>query len=55
MLKERPGAYVWLGHGGHRGPSCRLHNPNYDFNDEILATGASYFASLVETILPRRA
>ncbi|BAI70803.1 hippurate hydrolase [Azospirillum sp. B510] len=55
MLKERPGAYVWLGHGGHGGPSCRLHNPLYDFNDAILTTGASYWASLVETILPRSA
>ena len=55
MLKERPGAYIWLGHGGHRGPSCRLHNPHYDFNDAILTTGASYWASLVETILPRSA
>ncbi|WP_372398003.1 M20 aminoacylase family protein [Azospirillum sp. HJ39] len=55
MLKERPGAYIWLGHGGHRGPSCRLHNPHYDFNDDILAVGASYWASLVETILPRSA
>ncbi|MBP2301613.1 M20 aminoacylase family protein [Azospirillum picis] len=55
MLKERPGAYIWLGHGGHTGPSCRLHNPHYDFNDDILATGASYWASLVETILPRSA
>ncbi|MGA1858742.1 M20 aminoacylase family protein [Azospirillum sp. 11R-A] len=55
MLKERPGAYVWLGHGGHLGSSCRLHNPHYDFNDAILTTGASYWASLVETILPRSA
>ncbi|CBS88008.1 M20 aminoacylase family protein [Azospirillum lipoferum] len=55
MLKERPGAYIWLGHGGHSGPSCRLHNPHYDFNDAILTTGAGYWASLVETILPRSA
>jgi len=55
MLKERPGAYIWLGHGGHGGPGCRLHNPHYDFNDAILTTGASYWASLVETILPRSA
>ncbi|PWC36421.1 M20 aminoacylase family protein [Azospirillum sp. TSO35-2] len=55
MLKERPGAYIWIGHGGHRGPSCRLHNPHYDFNDAILTTGASYWASLVETVLPRSA
>ncbi|MBY6262434.1 amidohydrolase [Azospirillum sp. 412522] len=55
MLKERPGAYIWLGHGGHLGSSCRLHNPHYDFNDAILTTGASYWASLVETTLPRSA
>ena len=55
LLRERPGAYVWLGHGAHTGPGCRLHNPHYDFNDEILTTGASYWATLVETILPRSA
>ena len=60
MLRERPGAYIWLGHGargndGHGGPGCRLHNPHYDFNDDILTTGASYWATLVETILPRSA
>ena len=55
MLRERPGAYVWLGHGAHSGPGCRLHNPHYDFNDDILTTGASYWATLVETILPRSA
>ena len=55
MLRERPGAYIWLGHGAHNGPGCRLHNPHYDFNDDILTTGASYWATLVETILPRSA
>jgi hippurate hydrolase len=55
MLKERPGCYVWLGHGGQSGPSCRLHNPHYDFNDDILTTGASFWATLVETVLPRSA
>ncbi|WP_029007774.1 M20 aminoacylase family protein [Azospirillum halopraeferens] len=53
MLRERPGCYIWLGHGGD-GPGCRLHNPRYDFNDEILSIGASYWATLVETVLPRR-
>ncbi len=48
MLRERPGSYVWLGTGG--GPS--LHNPAYDFNDEILPIGASYWALLVETTQP---
>lgn len=47
MLKEVPGCYVWVGNGpGEDG--CMLHNPNYDFNDEILTIGASYWARLVE-------
>ncbi len=51
MLQARPGAYVWLGHGGGaRG--CNLHNPNYDFNDEIIPLGAGYLAALVEAALP---
>ncbi|MEO1480835.1 MAG: M20 aminoacylase family protein [Myxococcota bacterium] len=50
MLNERPGAYIWMGQAG--GPSgCMVHNPRYDFNDEILATGASYWAKLVERVL----
>jgi hippurate hydrolase len=50
MLKARPGAYFWLGQAG--GPSaCSVHNPRYDFNDEILPIGASLFATLVETQL----
>ena len=50
MLQERPGCYVWLGNGpGQAG--CMLHNPNYDFNDEILPIGASYWARLVENVL----
>lgn len=32
----------------------RAHNPNYDFNDEILPLGASYWATLVEAALPRK-
>ncbi|WP_448190160.1 M20 aminoacylase family protein [Azospirillum sp. sgz301742] len=52
MLHERPGCYVWLGQGGS--PSgCTLHNPHYDFNDEMLPVGASYWATLVETLLAR--
>ncbi len=51
MLLERPGAYVFLGQGG--GPhSCFLHNPNYDFNDEVIPLGAGYLAALVEQGLP---
>ncbi len=50
MLRERPGCYVWLGNGPTEG-GCMLHNPAYDFNDEILPVGASYWATLVEQIL----
>ena len=51
MLQERPGAYVFLGQGG--GPNnCFLHNPGYDFNDEVIPLGAGYLAALVEEALP---
>jgi hippurate hydrolase len=51
MLQARPGAYVWLGQGG--GPSaCFLHNPGYDFNDDVIPLGSGYLASLVEESLP---
>ncbi len=50
MLNERPGAYIWVGNGpGESG--CYLHNPNYDFNDQVLPLGASYWARLAETRL----
>jgi len=53
MLLERPGAYVFLGQGG--GPhNCFLHNPNYDFNDEVIPLGAGYLAALVEDALPAK-
>jgi amidohydrolase len=50
MLNEKPGAYVWLGNGPGEG-GCLLHNPSYDFNDDALPLGASYWARLVETRL----
>jgi len=50
MLNEKPGAYVWLGNGPGEG-GCMLHNPSYDFNDDALPLGASYWARLVETRL----
>lgn len=52
MLMETPGSYIWIGNGDGEG-SCMVHNPGYDFNDEILPIGASYWARLVETILPK--
>ena len=51
MLEARPGAYVFLGQGGGPG-ACFLHNPNYDFNDEVIPLGAGYLAALVEEALP---
>jgi hippurate hydrolase len=53
MLNERPGCYVWIGNGPGEG-GCWLHNPHYDFNDEVLPLGASYWARLVETRLAGR-
>ena len=52
MLEQRPGAYIWVGQG--TGPdSVHVHNPHYDFNDEILPVGASLLARLVESELKR--
>jgi len=51
MLQARPGAYVFLGQGGASG-GCLLHNPHYDFNDEVIPLGAGYLAALVEEALP---
>jgi hippurate hydrolase len=53
MLQARPGAYVWLGQGGGPG-GCFLHNPNFDFNDEVIPLGAGYLAALVEDALPAK-
>ena len=58
MLQHRPGCYVFLGNGdgGHRdhghglGP-CNLHNPSYDFNDDLLPIGATYWVRLAERFL----
>ena len=51
LLQEKPGCYIWLGNGPTDG-GCLLHNPHYDFNDDILTVGASYWARLVESALP---
>jgi hippurate hydrolase len=53
MLNEKPGAYLFL--GGAKGEAdAMVHHPKYDFNDEILPVGASWFATLAEQLLPRR-
>ena len=48
MLDVRPGAYIFMGNGDTAG----LHHPAYDFNDDAIPHGASYWAKLVETLLP---
>ena len=59
MLQEKPGCYVFIGNGdgehragGHGLGPCQLHNGSYDFNDQLLPIGASYWVRLVETGLP---
>jgi amidohydrolase len=53
MLEARPGCYVWLGIGPGKGEGgCMLHSSRYDFNDDILPIGASYWVKLVENELP---
>ena len=54
MLQARPGAYVWIGNGSAE-DGRMLHSPHYDFNDEILPIGATWWARLVETVLPASA
>jgi hippurate hydrolase len=60
MLQEKPGCYVFIGNGdgdhrtaGHGLGPCNLHNPSYDFNDELLPIGASYWSRLAEQFLAR--
>jgi len=57
MLLERPGAYVFLGNGnasglhrasGHGLGPCTLHNPSYDFNDDLIPIGATFWQLLVK-------
>ncbi|MGC4408839.1 amidohydrolase [Rhizobium rosettiformans] len=49
MLQSRPGAYIMIGNGETAG----LHNPAYDFNDEAIAAGISYWVRLTEQRLQR--
>ncbi|MEB0012833.1 M20 aminoacylase family protein [Glaciimonas sp. Gout2] len=58
MLQSKPGCYVFLGNGsgdhrdgGHGLGPCNLHNASYDFNDELLPIGASYWVNLAEAYL----
>ncbi len=48
MLNTRPGAFIWVGNGDSAG----LHHPRYNFNDDVIPLGTSYWVKLVETALP---
>jgi len=48
MLEERPGAFIFMGNGDTAG----LHHEEYDFNDEAIPVGSSYWAKLAETAMP---
>ena len=44
FLNKVPGCFAWIGNGN----SASLHNPKYDFNDDVLSIGSSFLASLAE-------
>jgi hippurate hydrolase len=48
MLNARPGAFIWIGNGDSAG----LHHPSYNFSDDAIPFGTSYWVRLVETALP---
>ena len=48
MLEARPGAFIFVGNGD----TANVHNPAYNFNDEAIPVGVSYWARLVETAMP---
>ena len=58
MLQAKPGAYCFIANGdgahremGHGGGPCMLHNPSYDFNDDLIPLGATYWVKLAEAWL----
>ncbi|OYV38494.1 MAG: amidohydrolase, partial [Thiomonas sp. 20-64-5] len=58
MLQDKPGAYLIIGNGDgdHRAPGhglgpCTLHNPNYDFNDDLIPLGGSFWVRLAQAWL----
>ena len=48
MLLERPGAYLFIGNGD----SADLHNPAYEFNDEVIPVGCSWYVTMAEKRMP---
>ncbi len=62
MLQARPGAYCFIGNGdgghrdaGHGAGPCTIHNPSYDFNDDLIPLGGTYWVRLAEEWLARPA
>jgi amidohydrolase len=60
MLQAKPGCYVFIANGdgshremGHGGGPCMLHNPSYDFNDDLIPLGATYWVRLTEEWLAK--
>jgi len=60
MLQHRPGCYLFIANGdgdhramGHGDGPCTLHNPNYDFNDDLIPLGATFWVRLAEQWLGR--
>ena len=65
MLQAKPGAYCFIGNGegahreryeggGHDAGPCTLHNPHYDFNDELIPLGATYWVNLAHAWLAQQ-
>ncbi|NDY90398.1 M20 aminoacylase family protein [Ideonella livida] len=53
MLEQVPGSYAFIGNGDAPG-GCMVHHPGYDFDDDILATGAAFWLRLAETFFSLR-
>lgn len=51
FLEQIPGAYIFVGNGTGEKGGCMLHNPGYDFNDDVLEKGASYWVHLTQSYL----
>jgi hippurate hydrolase len=54
MLEKVPGAFINIGNGGGEG-GCEVHNPGYDFNDDIITLGATLWSRVVERKLSKEA
>ena len=48
MLNEKPGAYIFVGNGD----TAMVHHPAYNFNDDAIPAGSSWYAGMVEQRMP---